>query len=96
MSSAIRHALAVVLSVPLAVPGLLCAQSPSQPLIVQSVDENRLTQLPGNTHLLARPEFDQGGAPADLPMQRMLLVLKRSVEQDRASRLFSLLDHLRR
>ncbi|HSS97281.1 MAG TPA: S53 family peptidase, partial [Terriglobales bacterium] len=30
---------------------------------------------------LARREFDQGAAPADLPMERMLLVLKRSPEQ---------------
>lgn len=39
------------------------------------------TQL-SNTHPLARPEFDRGEAPSTLPMNRMLLVLKRSPEQE--------------
>ena len=59
-------------------------------LITQAVDGARLTVLNGNTHPLARPEFDQGTAPASLPMQRMLLVLKRSPEQESALR--TLLD----
>src|SRR6202041_3835521 len=46
----------------------------------------RLTVLNGNTHPLARPEFDQGAAPPSLPMQRMLLVLKRTPEQESALR----------
>jgi len=61
-----------------------------QPLIVQPVDETHLIPLPGNTHPLARAEFDRGAAPSDLPMQRMLLVLKRSAEQDAG--LLKLLD----
>jgi subtilase family serine protease len=32
-------------------------------------------------HPLARPEFDKGPAPASFPMQRMLLLLKRSADQ---------------
>jgi hypothetical protein len=56
------------------------------PLITQSVDESRLTVLKGNTHPLARPQFDLGTAPAMLPMQRMLLVLKRSAAQELALR----------
>jgi len=36
----------------------------------------------GSTHPLARPQFDLGIAPPDLPMQRMLLVLKRDPQQD--------------
>ena len=51
------------------------------PLITQPVDDSQLTVLKGNTHPLARPQFDLGAAPAALPMQRMLLVLKRSPEQ---------------
>ena len=47
--------------------------------------------LKGNTHPLARPEFDLGTASATLPMQRMLLVLKRSPEQESALR--QLLDN---
>jgi len=56
------------------------------PLITQPVDAARFTVLNGNTHPLARPEFDQGTAPANLPMERMLLVLKRSPEQEFALR----------
>ena len=60
------------------------------PRITAPIDETALTRLAGNTHPLARPEFDQGAAPPDLPMDRMLLVLKRSPEQESALR--SLLD----
>jgi len=56
------------------------------PQIVQPLDESRLTVLKGNTHRLARAQFDRGLAPADLPMERMLLVLKRSPEQETALR----------
>ncbi len=57
-----------------------------EPRITQGVDETQLTVLKGNTHRLARPQFDQGAAPPDLPMERMLLVLKRSPEQESALR----------
>ncbi len=57
-----------------------------RPLIVQAVDDSQLTTLKGNTHPLARAQFDRGAAPPDLPMQRMLLVLKRSDEQESALR----------
>jgi Pro-kumamolisin, activation domain/Bacterial Ig-like domain (group 3) len=62
------------------------------PLITQPLDESRLTTLKGNTHPLARPLFDLGTAPASLPMERMLLVLKRSPEQEATLR--KLLDDL--
>lgn len=55
-----------------------------QPLITQAIDETKLTALAGNTHPLARPEFDHGAAPANLAMQRMLLVLRRSSAQETA------------
>src|SRR4029077_2119814 len=61
------------------------------PLITAAVDESRLEILKGNTHPLARPEFDLGTADESLPMNRMLLVLKRSDEQERALR--KLLDN---
>jgi hypothetical protein len=57
-----------------------------QPLITQAIDESQLTTLKGNTHPLARPQYDLGVAPASLPMERMLLVLKRSPEQEFALR----------
>ena len=55
-----------------------------RPLIIQNIDDSQLTTLKGNTHPLARPEFDLGTAPATLPMNRMLLVLKRSPDQEAA------------
>lgn len=55
-----------------------------RPLVTQSVDESKLTRLVGNTHPLARAEFDRGPAPPDLALNRMLLVLKRTDEQEAA------------
>ena len=54
--------------------------------VMQAVDFGKLVTLRGNTHPLARPEFDQGAAPDSLPMERMLLVLQRSAEQETALR----------
>jgi hypothetical protein len=54
--------------------------------ITQAVDMENLVTLQGNTHPLARPEYDQGAAPDSLPMERMLLVLQRSAEQEAALR----------
>jgi hypothetical protein len=48
------------------------------------LDETRIVVLQGNSHPLARPQFDQGAAPPDLPMNRILLVLKRSPDQETA------------
>src|SRR4029077_11592231 len=48
------------------------------------------TVLRGNTYPLALAKYDQGAAPGSLPMQRMLLVLKRAPEQETA--LEALLD----
>jgi Pro-kumamolisin, activation domain/Bacterial Ig-like domain (group 3) len=62
-----------------------------RPLITQPVVESQLTTLKGNTHPLAQPQFDIGAAPPELPMNRMLLVLKRSPEQEYGLR--TLLDN---
>jgi hypothetical protein len=66
-------------------PAQAAPQTPA-PLITQAIDESQLTVLTGNTHPLARPQFDLGTAPATLPMERMLLVLKRSDAQEAALR----------
>src|SRR6267378_3859451 len=61
------------------------AQTANPPArITQAVDEKNLVLLQGNVHPLARPEFDRGPAPLDLRMDRMLLVLRRSPEQESA------------
>ncbi len=65
------------------------AQSPGT-RITQNVDDQNLTVLRGNTHPLAQKKFDQGAAPASMPMHRMMLVLQRSPQQEHS--LVTLLD----
>jgi len=55
-------------------------------LISRPVDELQRTVLTGNTHPLARAEFDRGAASPAQTMRRMILVLKRSAEQESALR----------
>ena len=52
--------------------------------ILQAVDEGRVTTLSGNTHPLARPEFDKGALADDTPVNRIVLLLQRSPEQESA------------
>jgi hypothetical protein len=52
--------------------------------ITQAIDERQLVTLKGNVHPLARPEFDKGPVPSSQPMQRMMLLLQRSPEQQAA------------
>jgi subtilase family serine protease len=52
--------------------------------ISAAVDNTQLMVLRGNTHPMARAEFDRGPAPASLPMDHMLLVLTRSPQQESA------------
>jgi Pro-kumamolisin, activation domain/Bacterial Ig-like domain (group 3) len=64
-----------------------CAQSPPiapRSRILQAVDDSHRTILHGNTHPLARAEFDQGALADATPLQRMVLVLQRSSEQETA------------
>src|SRR5882762_3182770 len=77
----LRPLLFCVLGSFLATTVLQAQQAPAS-RVLQAVDNNVRITLPGNTHPLARPEFDQGEAPANLPLNRMLLVLKRSDQQE--------------
>ena len=65
-------------------------QAPVEPRVTRAVDDAQLTTLRGNTHPLALARFDRGAALPTMPLERMLLVLKRSPEQDSA--LITLLD----
>ena len=69
-----------------AVLSSLSAAAQATPRITQPVEPERLVTLPGHTHPLARPEYDRGAAPENLPMQRMLLVVQRAPEQETALR----------
>ncbi|MDQ2832530.1 MAG: Ig-like domain repeat protein [Acidobacteriota bacterium] len=59
--------------------------------ILDTVDDSHLTTLHGNVHPLARPEFDLGAVEDDQPLGRMVLVLRRSPEQE--ATLHQLLDN---
>lgn len=62
----------------------LHAQKATTRLLPDSIDEKKLTTLTGNVPLQARPEYDQGTVQSALPMNRMILVLKRSEAQESA------------
>jgi Pro-kumamolisin, activation domain/Bacterial Ig-like domain (group 3)/Subtilase family len=57
-----------------------------QSRINQAIDEKNLVVLKGNTHPFAAPEFDRGAAPGSLQMNRMLMVLSHTPEQETAIR----------
>src|SRR5882724_1587131 len=84
LSAVVRSLALVALLVTITIP--LSAQPSAPVLVTQAVDDAVRTSLPGNVHPLARAEFDRGEAPPDLPLKRMLLVLKRSPEQETALR----------
>src|ERR1700739_3427488 len=65
-------------------PPLPVAAPVPQVRITQAIDEANLTALHGNVHPLARPEYDQGAVSAAAPMNRILLLLQRSPEQEQA------------
>src|SRR6202008_907006 len=60
------------------------AQVPAR--VTQAADDQRLVALKGNVHPLARPEFDRGAVSDSQLANRMVLVLKRSQEQEAALR----------
>ncbi len=64
----------------------LAQSSAVRRLVTQPVDIHNLVTLRGNIHPLARPEYDLGVAADDLPMERMLLVLRRGADQEAALR----------
>jgi hypothetical protein len=59
-----------------------CFAQQAPVLVTQPVDNSVRTILKGNVHPLARAEFDRGEVPAAMPLHRMLLVLKRSDQQE--------------
>ncbi|MGH9717260.1 MAG: Ig-like domain repeat protein [Candidatus Acidiferrales bacterium] len=77
--------LGVAVAVLIAAASFTAAQTNVVPSrITQAIDAAHLTILRGNTNPLAQAGFDRGAAPSTLPMQRMLLVLKRSAQQEDA------------
>ena len=82
---------ALAIGLALALPVASFAQSNAAPArITAQINESALTTLRGNTHPLARPQYDQGAVADSQPMHRMLLLLQRSPQQEAAVR--SLID----
>jgi subtilase family serine protease len=52
--------------------------------IAGAVDETVLTPLSGNVHPLARAAFDQGKVSDSLPLEHIIMLLKRSPQQETA------------
>jgi hypothetical protein len=67
--------------------GLMAQSSTMASRIVDPVDESRQVTLRGYTHPLANAANDRGSAPANMQLERMHLVLKRSDSQESALRL---------
>jgi hypothetical protein len=64
--------------------GVANAYAQVQPRVIEKVNGAQRVTLVGNTHPLARPEFDRGVTDDGLPMRRILLLLKRSDAQEAA------------
>jgi subtilase family serine protease len=63
-----------------------CAQAPSAApdRVPARIDESRVATLYGNTHPLARPEFESGLVASSLQLDRMVLLLKPSASRQKA------------
>src|ERR1700676_3120638 len=66
---------------------MLCSPARAQKTNVAArindqVDDTRTVKLQGNVHPLARPENDRGAVADSQPMQRMMLLLQRSKDQE--------------
>jgi|HubBroStandDraft_1064217.scaffolds.fasta_scaffold00048_33 subtilase family serine protease len=68
------------------------ARAQSVVLITQNVDDSKLVTLGGNTRPEANAKYDRGPVAGDFLMEHMLLLLKRSPEQERE--LDKLIDEL--
>ena len=80
---ALRFAIALGIGTPLMLPAQTAGARPA-PLISQRVDENKLVVLAGNTRPETLNANDLGAVSDDLPLDHMLLQLKRSPQQEQA------------
>jgi hypothetical protein len=80
----------VLASILIAPQGTAQSHDPSraQPRVSGPVDDSNRVVLRGNVHRLAQPRFDRGAVEDSFPAERLLLLLKRSDEQERALRDF--------
>lgn len=80
MSSYLKPLPAAVIILGILFPYASAVNAQATPTVagrIGPIDESSLVQLKGNHHPLAIPANDRGEAAVDLPIERMLLVLKR-------------------
>ncbi|MGB4784836.1 MAG: protease pro-enzyme activation domain-containing protein, partial [Candidatus Acidiferrum sp.] len=81
--SSLRPGALLLVSILVFPVGRTAAQTTNVPArITQAVDEKNLVVLPGNVHPLARSEFDQGPVADAQPIKRILMLLRRSPDQE--------------
>src|SRR3984957_390560 len=91
-SKKLRHGVFVGVTITLILLAVgAAAQTPAR--ITGPIDATKMITLPGNVHPLAQPQYDRGMAPSSLPMQRMLLVVQRSPEQEKSLQLLVASQH---
>jgi hypothetical protein len=79
---------AIVLIIGVLLLAIIPVAAQSAPRPVQRIkvlgDDTKTVELRGSVHRLARPEFDRGSVAQDLPMERMVLLLRGTDEQEAA------------
>jgi subtilase family serine protease len=68
----------------ISVTPILRAQTAVPSRIAEAINNTNRVVIRGNVHPYARPQYDRGLTADSLPMERMLLVLKRSAAQEAA------------
>ena len=81
-----------ILAAPLPAAAQAVPLPAAQDRVVGPIDETKLAPLPGHIHPLAQARFDQGVVEDSLPVEHLLLLLRRSPEQDQAAA--TLIDQL--
>jgi subtilase family serine protease len=83
--------LLLFLAAPLPAPAQTLTGLSAPPAVSQitgRIDENTLTQLPGNTYRLAKAAFDAGRVPDSIPQNHILMMLRRSPQREQALQQF--------
>jgi len=88
----LNFALAAMLSASLGIAAP-AAHSQELPRVLGPIDDSQRVVLQGNVHPLARAEFDRGPVEDSFPAERLLLLLRRSDEQENALREFIEAEH---
>jgi subtilase family serine protease len=88
--------LTIILMLTTAVKPVAAGQDLTSPSVVSRVtvpiDDTKLEPIKGQVHPLARREFDQGVVDDNMPVERLIVLLKRTPEQERDAAL--LIDQL--